>query len=206
MATESRGWGRLLAVLAAALLVLGTWGLAEGQETGRTFVGRVAGFEAADVLVAVVVAPDGAAIAYLCSKDDNWNRENSKWFSGELNPQGQLTVRAADGTQLTAVLDVDKMEGSFGNLRWTAELVTSGEAGLYRGRAGDTTHAAIVAPDGTRVGRAWSIVTGSHVGTWDFSIATVQFTPSGLSAQQQQQFAQFGVVDMFACASPITCG
>src|SRR5205085_10192444 len=111
------------------------------------------------------------------------NQANSKWFTGQLAASGQLAAKAADGTEVTATLQGNRLEGTLGGLRWSADLTAGGSAGLYRGRAGDDVHAVIEAPDGTRVGRVWSVVTGGHVDTWDFSTAQAQWQPGQLNVQ-----------------------
>jgi hypothetical protein len=192
----------LVVMLLAGLVITAYTPTAIGQETARTFIGRVVGGEARDALVAVVVAPDNTAIAYLCSADDAWNRQNSKWFTGEMTPQGQLTARANDGTELSARAVGDQLDGMVGTLRWTADLAEA-PAGLYRGRAGDTIHAVIQAADGTRVGRAWTVVTGAHQSTWNFNEATVVWQPGMLSAQRNQP--EFIFVELPVCLNAF-CG
>jgi hypothetical protein len=188
----------------AALLVglLGSWLVqpSAAQDVARTFVGRVAGAEGMDALVAVVVAPDGNAVLYACSKDDAWNRTNSKWFTGQVAADGQLSAKAADGTEVSAMMHGGHLEGTVGGQRFMAELVSGGTAGLYRGRAGDDIHAVIEAPDGTRVGRVWSVVTGGHVDTWDFSTAQVQMPQPGVLGVQRNQ-PQFIFIELRACTN-----
>ena len=189
----------------AALLVVGVvaGGLAQpsaAQDVARTFVGRVAGAEGLDALVAVVVAPDGAAVAYACSKDDAWNRTNSKWFTGQVAADGQLAAKAADGTEVSGTIQSGRLEGTLGTQRFTADLVSGGPAGLYRGRAGDDVHAVIEAQDGTRVGRVWSVVTGDHVGTWDFNSAQVQAQQPGVLGIQRNQ-PQFFFIELRVCTN-----
>ncbi|HZR97490.1 MAG TPA: hypothetical protein VFE37_02215 [Chloroflexota bacterium] len=176
--------GVLVAGLAWPGAALGMQGAA--QEGARTFVGRVAGAEGLDALVAVVVGADGNAVVYTCSKDDAWNQANSKWFTGQVGADGRLAAKAADGTEVAATMAGGRLEGTLGTLRFVAEQVSGGSAGLYRGRAGDDVHAVIEAPDGTRVGRVWSVVTGAHVGTWDFNTAQVQWQPGVLAVERAQ--------------------
>ena len=130
--------------------------------------------------------PGGNTAAYACSKDDAWNLQFSKWFQGELSTQGQLSAKANDGTEVTGTLQGTQLSGQLGSLSWSADLVTSGTAGLFRGRNGDEVHAVIEAPDGTRVGRVWSVVNGAHVGTWDFSTAVATPIGGGLRVQRNQ--------------------
>ena len=192
----------LVALIVAGLANMALMPGAAGQELARTFIGRVVGSEGLDALVAVVVAPDNTAIAYLCSKDDAWNRENSKWFTGEMTAQGQLSARANDGTELSARAIGDQVDGMVATLRWTADLAES-PAGLYRGRADDQIHAVIQAPDGTRVGRVWTVGTGAHHSTWDFTQATVAWQPGVLSAQRNQP--EFIFVELPVCLNAF-CG
>jgi len=197
----------LTRVVLATLLLTGLASFAPvptatGQDGARTFIGRVAGAEAMDALVAVVVAADGSAAAYSCSADDGWNQQYSKWFTGQLDAQGQLTARANDGTELTARLQGQRLEGTLGSLQWTAELA-SPPAGLYRGRADDEIHGVIQAADGTRVGRVWSVTTGAHVNTWDFRRATVEQGPGVLRAQRNEP--QFIFVELQVCTNAF-CG
>src|SRR5437773_1228912 len=104
----------LLALLVAGLLAAGGSQPSAAQDGARTFIGRVAGAEGMDALVAVVVAADGTAVVYACSKDDAWNQANSKWFTGQVGADGRLLARAADGTEVTATLQGDRLEGTLG--------------------------------------------------------------------------------------------
>src|SRR4051794_35772764 len=146
--------------VAAALLLVGlvavgarpSVGLAQPSAQGeaQTYIGRIAGAEGMDALVAVVVGADGNAVVYACSKDNAWNQANSKWFTGKLGADGRLTASAADGSEVSAILEGGQLLGTLATLRFTADKVAGGSAGLYRGRAGDDVHAVIEAPDGTR--------------------------------------------------------
>ncbi len=65
---------------------------------------------------------------------------------------------------------------------------------------GEDAHNLVVeAPDGTRVGRVWSVVTGAHVDTWDFSTAQVQWQPGVLGVQRNQP--QFIFVELRVCTN-----
>ncbi len=195
MALLAGAW-RLLAVLLAALL-LGNALPAAAQEMPRIFVGRVADASGVDALIAVVVEPGGNAVAYACSKDDGWNQQYSKWFQGQLTSGGQLSAKANDGAEISGSLQGTTLSGRLGSMSWSADLVTSGSAGLYRGQLGDEVHAVIEAPDGTRVGRVWSVSTGGHVGTWDFTTATAAPLAGGLRVQRNEP--QFIAVELRAC-------
>ena len=138
-------------------------------------------------------------MAYACSTDDNWNLQFSKWFQGQLSAQGQLTARSGDGTEVTGALQGSRLSGTLGALTWSADLVTGGTAGLYRGRADDDIHAVIELVDGRRAGRVWSVTTGQHVGTWDFRTATVTPLDGGLRAQRNDP--QFILVELRACTN-----
>jgi hypothetical protein len=198
--------GAMAALMMVGLLLAGlAWpgaGLAQpgaAQDGPRTFIGRVAGAEGLDALVAVVVGADGNAVVYACSKDDAWNQANSKWFTGQLSADGQLAAKAADGSEVTGALQAGQLVGTLAVLQFTADPVGGGSAGLYRGRADDDVHAVIEAPDGTRVGRVWSVVTGGHVGTWDFSAAQVQWQPGVLGVQRNQP--EFIFIELQACTN-----
>jgi hypothetical protein len=193
-----RAW-RLAGVFLAAALVLGGGLPAAAQQQARVFVGEVTGAYGTDALIAIVVEPSGNAVAYACSADDTWNQQFSKWFQGQLSPQGQLTAKSNDGEEVTGTLQGSRLSGQLGSLSWSAELVTAGTAGLYRGRAGDEIHAVIEAPDGKRVGRVWSVVTGGHVGTWDFSRATAAPVPGGLRVQRNEP--QFIELQLQVCTN-----
>jgi len=100
-----------------------------------------------------------------------------------------------------------RAEGTVSGLRWTAELVMGGTAGLYWGRVGDDLHVVIEAPDGTRVGRVWSVVTGAHVGTWDFSVAQVEHQAGIMRVQPGNQPISIGeqvFLQLFFC-SEVSC-
>jgi hypothetical protein len=196
---RTAGVWRLLIGMILAALTLGTALPVAAQELPRVFVGRVTDASGADALIAVVVEPGGSAAAYACSKDDAWNRQYSKWFQGELSTQGQLVAKSNDGTEVTGTLQGSQLSGQLGSLSWSADLVTSGTAGLYRGRAGDDVHAVIEAPDGTRVGRVWSVVNGAHVGTWDF--ATAVATPIGGGLRVQRNQPEFIQLELTACTN-----
>jgi hypothetical protein len=193
---RTAGIWRLLIGMILAALTLGPALPVAAQELPRVFVGRVTG---TDALIAVVVEPGGNAAAYACSKDDAWNLQFSKWFQGELSTQGQLSAKANDGTEVTGTLQGSQLSGQLGSLSWSADLVTSGTAGLYRGRNGDEVHAVIEAPDGTRVGRVWSVVNGAHVGTWDFSTAVA--TPIGGGLRVQRNQPEFIALELTACTN-----
>src|SRR5579884_465792 len=141
------GAWRLLAVL-LAILLLGSALPATAQETARVFVGRVTDAAGDGALIAVVVEPGGGAVAYACSADDAWNQQYSKWFQGQLTADGQLAAKASDGAEVSGSLQGTTLSGRLGSMSWSADLVTSGTAGLYRGRLGDEVHAVIVAPIG----------------------------------------------------------
>jgi hypothetical protein len=193
------GAWRLLVIAILATLTLSPTVPVAAQEVSRVYVGRVTGASGADALIAIVVEPGGNAAAYACSKDDGWNLQFSKWFQGQLSPQGQLSAKSNDGTEVTGTLQGSQLSGQLGSLSWSADLVTSGTAGLFRGRAGDEVHAVIEAPDGTRVGRVWSVVTGAHVGTWDFSTATA--TPIGGGLRVQRNQPEFIQLELTACTN-----
>jgi hypothetical protein len=203
-------WGgrwRWWALLVVGVLALSGSRPAVAQAEARVFVGRVTGAEGLDALVAVVVDPDGKAAVYLCSKDDAWNRQYSKWFEGTVGPDGRLLARAGDGTELTAVVQDRRAEGTVSGLRWTADLITEGTAGLYWGRVGEDLHVVIEAPDGTRVGRVWSVATGAHVGTWDFSVARVEHQAGVMHVQPGNQPISIGeqvFLQLFFC-SEVAC-
>jgi hypothetical protein len=192
----------LVSLLVAGVMTAAETGPTAAQGQGKVYVGRVAGAENIDALVAVSVGADGTAIAYLCSKDDTWNQQNSKWFTGRLTDAGALTATARDGTEIVAILTGNELTGTAGNLRWKADLVTGGTAGLYRGQTPEEVHGVIEAVDGTTVGRVWSVVTGGHVCTWDFSTATVQRAPNIMRAQPQGQFV---FIELRSCNSPFDC-
>jgi hypothetical protein len=187
------------AIVLAALVATSLVRTGSAQDGARTYVGRVAGAEGIDALVAVVVGADGSAVVYACSRDDVWNQQNSKWFTGQLDAGGRLAAKAGDGSEVTATLQGDRLEGTLGAQRWTADLTGEGSAGLYRGRAGDQVHAVIEAPDGTRVGRVWSVVTGAHVDTWDFRTAEAQWQPGRLSVQRN--VPEFIFIELRACTN-----
>src|SRR4051794_35115225 len=117
--------GVLAALLLAGLLAVGvarpSAGLAQPSVQGeaQTYVGRIAGAEGMDALVAVVVGADGSAVVYACSKDDGWNRANSKWFTGKLGADGRLTASAADGSEVAAILEGGQLLGTLATLRFT---------------------------------------------------------------------------------------
>ncbi|HLI28707.1 MAG TPA: hypothetical protein VKZ60_16700 [Chloroflexota bacterium] len=179
----------LLSSLLSGLLLVVASGLpslaAPSQEPTRGYVGTIAGAEAHDALVAVVVAPDGQAIAYVCSADDAWNQEHSRWYTGELTAQGALAATARDGKQLVGQVYGDTLSGTVGGLAFRAELVPEGTAGLYRGRVDDEVHAVIEAPDGRRVGGVWYASDGGWAWTWRFTPATmVDRAPGALRVQR----------------------
>jgi hypothetical protein len=197
-----RKTGGVWRVLVGTILVALTLGAAlpaAAQELPRVYVGRVTGAFGTDALIAVVVEPGGNAVAYACSKDDGWNLQFSKWFQGALSPQGQLSAKSNDGSEVSGTLQGSQLSGQLGSLSWSADLVTSGTAGLYRGRAGDDVHAVIEAPDGTRVGRIWSVVNGAHVGTWDFATASATPIAGGLRVQRNQP--EFIQLELTACTN-----
>jgi hypothetical protein len=169
-------------VLLASMTLFG--GAASSQEPPRGYVGTIAEAEQRDALVAIVVAPDGQAIAYVCSADDAWNQEHSRWYVGELTAQGALTATARDGKQLVGQVYGDTLSGTVGGLAFRAEPI-SGSAGLYRGRVDDEVHAVIEAPDGRRVGGVWYASDGGWAWTWRFTPATtIDRAPGALRVQR----------------------
>jgi hypothetical protein len=195
-----------IALLVASLLALAPWQPAGAQDAGRVYVGRLAGADSANTLVGVVVAADGTAVGYVCSDTEAWNRQNSKWFEGQL-AGNELTLRARDGTELKAQLQGSRLAGTLGSLSWSADQVTGGTAGLYRGRAGDEVHAVIEDQYGLRVGGVWVVGSGNWAWTWHFPTATVERTTGGLRAERPATAdQQFVTVDLSVCLSPINCG
>lgn len=171
------------ACLVAALLITtgASTAPATAQGTTRTFVGRVAGADASEAWIAVVVSPSGDVLAYACSQDDAWNQQHARWFQGRLLDTGRLAVDADAGLALTGSLQEQRFEGTLGPYPWTADLVSYGTAGVYRGRSGNELHEVIETPLGTRVGRIWSIETSRVIGTWDSSFALVERAGDGLN-------------------------
>jgi hypothetical protein len=194
---------RALGGVLALLLALGVLPFgappATAQTQSRVYVGEVSAAGVPDALIAIVVGANGEAAVYACSKDDAWNQQASKWFTGQLSSGGQLTAKAADGSEVSGTLQGSRLSGQLGALSFAADQVTSGTAGLYRGRADDEIHAVIEAPDGRRVGRVWSVTTGAHSGTWDFSTATATPVSGGLQVQRNQP--QFIFVELRACTN-----
>jgi hypothetical protein len=196
MRRTAGAWRLLVIVILAALTLSPTLPVA-AQEVSRVYVGQVAGAAGPDALIAIIVEPGGDTVAYACSKDDGWNLQYSKWFQGQLSTEGQLSAKANDGSEVSGTLAGSQLSGQLGSLSWSADLVTDGTAGLYRGRVGDEVHAVIEAPDGTRVGRVWSVVNGAHVGTWDFLTASA--TPIGGGLRVQRNQPQFIQIELAAC-------
>jgi hypothetical protein len=177
--------GRRAWLLAALLLAAGAAvAPATAKETARTFVGRVAGAEASEAWIVVLVSSSGDVVAYACSQDDGWNQQHSRWFRGKLLDSGQLAADPDVAAGLSGSLRDQRFEGRLGPYAWTADLVNDGTAGVYRGRAGDEQHEVIETPLGTRIGRIWSVETSRVVGTWDFSSARVERAGDGLSVQR----------------------
>jgi hypothetical protein len=203
---------RSLGGVLALLLVLGVQPAAAPPATAQTqprgYVGEVTAAGVPDALIAIVVGANNDVAVFTCSKDDAWNQRVSKWFDGLMYSDGSLNVSAADGNEVDGQLRGSQLFGSVGGFRsdgfvgaprFSANQVTNGTAGLYRGRVGDDILAVIEAPDGRRVGCSWSVTTGAHSGTWDFSTATALQTDGGLQVQRDQP--QFIVAELRFCTN-----
>jgi hypothetical protein len=159
--------GRVSVALLLILVGLGGSAAAQDERPARVYVGNIAGLERIDAKFAAVVSADnGQAVAFLASQDPAWNAANSKWFVGQAGG-GTLTARADDGTVLTGTVTGDRVQGTLGGGQWVGNLTETGMAGLYRGRFGDEVHIAIVLPDGSWVGTAWSASTRQLLRTWN---------------------------------------
>jgi hypothetical protein len=173
MAITGRVW-RWFAVVTLILVGLPGSTAAQGEREAQVYVGNIAGLESIDAKFAAVVSVDnGQAVAFLASRDPAWNAANSKWFSGVASG-GTLTARADDGTTLTGSVVGNRVEGTLGAGRWVGTLTERGVAGLYRARYGDEVHVAIVLPDGSWVGTAWSASTRQLLNTWNSGTGRLQ--------------------------------
>ena len=78
----------VIAVLAIVFAGLGP-GVAVAQqappEQVRTAVGNIVGLENIGAKFVAIVAPDGRAVAFLGSRDDNFNQTYAKWYIGAVN-------------------------------------------------------------------------------------------------------------------------
>jgi len=171
---------RVWTILAAMALVLGTFlpsrAVAQqaGPEEARTFVGDIAGLENIGAKFVVVVTPERRAVAFLGSRDDDFNRGNAKWYIGNVGGNTLVAV-ASDGTPLVLTLQDNAVTGSLAGGQLTATLIQSGTAGLYRTRVSPTeTDVVIVAPDGSWVGMAVNPVTGQLIRTWNSGTGVVE--------------------------------
>jgi hypothetical protein len=172
----NRTW-RLIAVvaLAFAMLLPSTAAAQQGpEEQARTFVGDIAGLENIGAKFVVIVAPNRNAVAFLGSRDDDFNRANSKWYLGLVNGNSFVGT-ARDGTLLTGTLQGNTTTGTLAGGQWTGSLAQTGTAGLYRSRVSDTeVDVAIVAADGSWVGMAINPITDQIIRTWNSGTGTVE--------------------------------
>jgi hypothetical protein len=168
---------RIWPVIAVVALVLGALvpsGVAAQDEQARTFVGDIAGLENIGAKFVVVVSPERRAVAFLGSRDDDFNRGNAKWYIGNVGGNTLVAV-AADGTPLVLTLQGDTITGTLAGGQLTATLNRSGTAGLYRTHVSPTeTQVAIVAPDGSWVGMAVNPATGQLLRTWNSGTGVVE--------------------------------
>ncbi len=167
----------MLAVLVAAGMALAPSVGAQQTPTpeqARTFVGNIAGLENIDAKFVAIVAPDNRAVAFLGSRDDNFNRMYAKWYVGAINGNSFVGT-ASDGTLLTGTRQGDTITGTVAGGQWTGNLTQTGTAGLYRNRVSDTeTDVAIVAPDGSWVGMAINPTNGQLIRTWNSGTGVVE--------------------------------
>jgi hypothetical protein len=172
--------GRIGTFIVGLALVLGAFlpGAAAAQpaaqDEGRTFVGDIAGLENIGAKFVVVVGPERRAVAFLGSRDDDFNRGNAKWYIGNVGGN-TLAAFAADGTPLVLTLQGNTVTGTLAGGQVTATLTQTGTAGLYRTSVSPTeTHVAIVAPDGSWVGMAVNPVTNQIIRTWNSGTGVVE--------------------------------
>jgi hypothetical protein len=166
----------VIVVMALVLTALVPSGAAAQQqeEQARTFVGDIAGLENIGAKFVVVVAPNRNAVAFLGSRDDDFNRANSKWYLGVVNGNSFVGT-ARDGTLLTGTLQGNTITGTLAGGQWTGSLAQTGTAGLYRTRVSDTeVDVAIVAADGSWVGMAINPITDQIIRTWNSGTGTVE--------------------------------
>jgi hypothetical protein len=163
-----------IALVLGALLPSGAAAQQEAQEEARTFVGDIAGLENIGAKFVVVISPERRAVAFLGSRDDDFNRGNAKWYIGNVGGNTLVAV-ASDGTPLVLTLQGDTITGTLAGGQLTATLSRTGTAGLYRTHVSPTeTHVAIVAPDGSWVGMAVNPVTGQLIRTWNSGTGVVE--------------------------------
>ena len=167
-------------VIAALVLVLGALlpgrATAQGvQEVARTFVGDIAGLENIGAKFAVVVSPERRAVAFLGSRDDDFNRTYSKWYIGNVGGNTLVAV-ASDGTPLQLTLQgSNTVTGTVAGGPITATVAQAGTAGIYRTRVSDTeTDVAIAAPDGSWVGMAVNPTNGQIIRNLELRTGVVE--------------------------------
>jgi hypothetical protein len=125
-----RAWLGLAAVTVAA-------GLCRGAEPApsRTYVGELLGGPRSARVALVVKGND--FVAYVCSQDQQFNQDHSRWYEGELKDQ-RLTI-TRDGRTLTARVEADQVRGTLvgpdgKELSFTARRTAPNSlVGLYRG-------------------------------------------------------------------------
>src|SRR5690349_1906614 len=109
-----RGFGGVLALLLMFAVQPAAALPAAAQAQPRVFVGEVSAAGVPDALIAIVVGADGEAAVYACSKDDAWNQQTSRWLAGQLSSSGQLSAKAADGTEICGTLQGSRLSGQLG--------------------------------------------------------------------------------------------
>jgi hypothetical protein len=172
MLTLADRLGRVLLLAVLCLVGFGASASAQQDEV-RTFVGNIAGLENIDARFGGAIAPNGNAVAFLGSRDGNWNRQNSKWYVGRVSGN-TLSARAQDGTTLTLSLQGNQITGTLGGGQWIGYLTRTGEAGLYRAQVGNEQHFVIVGDDGSWVGLAFTLDTNQYLRTWNSNTGAVQ--------------------------------
>src|SRR3954469_7857891 len=121
----------VMALVLGALVPSGAAAQQQDEEQGRTFVGDIAGLENIGAKFVVVIGPERRAVAFLGSRDDDFNRGNAKWYIGNVGGN-TLAAVASDGTPLVLTLQGNTVTGPLAGGQGTATLTQSGTAGLYR--------------------------------------------------------------------------
>jgi hypothetical protein len=130
-----RFWSGISVAACLIISLAQNWSHAAESGKSTTFVGRVDG-DAKSLRRIAIVVQDNQFIAYVCSKDAEFNKTYSRWIKGSVE-NGKLNA-SAEGVSVQGELNDGRFSGTVAgkdakalNFR-AAAIVRSPVAGLYR--------------------------------------------------------------------------
>jgi hypothetical protein len=111
---------------------------AAAKGKAQTFLGPVAG--APDGTLMAIVIDRGNVMAYICSRDDKFNVQHSRWFRGTCSEAGDVSAKSKDGVKLAGKRDGETLTATVARsdeaLKASLSLEEPGsDAGLWRAQA-----------------------------------------------------------------------